>query len=199
MVEETLDNASPLPIGSVGKLASGWWGMCCLIATEAALFAYLLFAYFYLGSQSHGGWVPELPKLNLALPNTVLLLASSFVLYWGERGIKQGRRGRLAAGLGLTTAMGLVFVAVQGLEWHNKTFHISDSAYASSYFTTTGFHMLHVVGGLIMLVVLLAWTMMGKFSVERYAAVSIGVLYWHFVDVVWLCVFTAFYVLPYLH
>lgn len=195
---DTLDTTSRLPVGSVGKLASGWWGMCCLIATEAALFAYLLFSYFYLGSQAHGGWVPELPRLNVALPNTLLLIASSFVLNWGERGMRQGERGRLLAGLGLTVLMGLVFVGLQALEWHNKPFGLGDNAYASSYFITTGFHMLHVIGGLVMLAVLLLWAYAGKFSAERHAAVSIGSLYWHFVDIVWLCVFSAFYLLPYI-
>ena len=195
---DTLDTTSRLPVGNVGKLASGWWGMCCLIATEAALFAYLLFSYFYLGSQSHGGWVPELPRLNVALPNTLLLIASSFVLNWGERGVRQGERGRLLTGLGLTVLLGLVFVGLQALEWHNKPFGLGDNAYASSYFITTGFHMLHVIGGLVMLAVLLLWASAGKFSAERHAAVSIGSLYWHFVDIVWLCVFSAFYLLPYI-
>jgi heme/copper-type cytochrome/quinol oxidase subunit 3 len=182
----------------MARLSSGWWGMWCLIATEAALFAYLLFAYFYLGSQAHGPWVPELPKLTIALPNTILLLASSFVLYWAESGIKKGNQGRLVIGLAITLIMGIVFVGLQGLEWHNKKFSLGDNAYASSYFVTTGFHMTHVVVGLLILACLLLWGALGKFGHERHAAVSIGALYWHFVDIVWLCVFTSFYLLPYL-
>jgi heme/copper-type cytochrome/quinol oxidase subunit 3 len=196
---ETLEIASQLPIGSMGRLSSGWWGMWCLIATEAALFAYLLFSYFYLGSQAHGPWVPELPKLTIALPNTVILVASSFTLYWGESGIKRGKQRRLMFGLLISLILGIVFAALQGLEWHNKKFSLSDNAYASSYFVTTGFHMSHVVVGLIILACLLLWAVIGKFSPERHAAVSIGALYWHFVDIVWLCVFTTFYLLPYMH
>ncbi|HEU4708875.1 MAG TPA: cytochrome c oxidase subunit 3 [Methylophilaceae bacterium] len=195
---ETMEIAQQLPIGSMARLSSGWWGMWCLIATEAALFAYLLFAYFYLGSQAHGPWVPELPKLTIALPNTILLLASSFVLYWAESGIKKGNQGRLVLGLAITLVMGIVFVGLQGLEWHNKKFSLSDNAYASSYFVTTGFHMAHVVVGLLILACLLLWAVLGKFGHERHAGVSIGALYWHFVDIVWLCVFTSFYLLPYL-
>jgi cytochrome c oxidase subunit III len=196
---ETLDTSSSLPIGSMHDLSSGRWGMWCLIATEASLFAYLLFSYLYLGSQSHGGWVPEIPTLKIALPNTLILIASSFVLYWGESGIRKGKQGRLIAGLGITLVMGIVFASLQALEWHNKKFHISDNAYASSYFTTTGFHMMHVIAGLLMLASLLLWAIMGKFDQERHAAVSIGAIYWHFVDIVWLCVFTLFYLLPYMH
>ncbi|HJW57260.1 cytochrome c oxidase subunit 3 [Noviherbaspirillum autotrophicum] len=189
----------PLPVGSVDHRASGWWGMWCLIATEAALFAYLLFSYFYLGSQAHGHWVPELPKLALALPNTFILIASSFILRWGENGIRCGKQNRLVWGLGGTIVLGIVFVGMQVLEWHNKPFAWSTDAYASSYFVTTGFHMMHVIGGLLVLGVLLLWTTFGMFNAKRYAAVSIGSLYWHFVDVVWLAVFTSFYLLPYLH
>ncbi|TFW32930.1 cytochrome c oxidase subunit 3 [Massilia horti] len=188
----------PLPVGSVDHRASGWWGMWCLIATEGSLFAYLLFSYFYLGSQAHGQWVPELPKLALALPNTLILIASSIVLQWGETGIRHGRQDRLVWGLGGAIVLGIVFVGMQALEWHNKPFGLSTDAYASSYFVTTGFHMLHVIGGLLVLGVLLLWTTLGLFNATRYAAVSIGSLYWHFVDVVWLAVFTTYYLLPYL-
>lgn len=187
-----------LPVGSMAHRASGWWTMWCLIVTEASLFAYLLFSYFYLGSQAHGQWVPELPKLKKALPNTVVLIASSVVVYWGEAGIRQGRRNRLALALAAAIAMGTIFVGVQALEWRDKRFRFSDSAYASSYYMTTGFHMAHVVVGLLVLACLLLWTLLGKFDAERHAAVAIGALYWHFVDVVWLAVFSAYYLLPYL-
>jgi heme/copper-type cytochrome/quinol oxidase subunit 3 len=187
-----------LPVGSVGHKASGWLGMWAVIATEASLFAYLLFSYAYLASQAHGGFVPEAPKFGIAGPNTVLLIASSFVLYWGESGIKKGQRGRLMIGLALSFAMGVVFAGLQLLEWSKKSYGPSSDAYASSYFITTGFHMAHVIGGLVIIAVLFLWAAIGKFSHERHSAVSIGALYWHFVDAVWLAVFAAFYVSPYL-
>ena len=195
---ELVGRPDALPVGSAGHKASGWWGMWMMIFTEASLFAYLLFSYAYLGMQSHGGWVPELPKLQIALPNTVLLIASSLVLYWGERGIKEGRKGRLVAALGITLLMGAAFAGLQGLEWHNKKYGPSADAYASTYYMTTGFHMAHVLGGLLMLSTLLLWAAMGKFDARRHVAVSIGALYWHFVDAVWLAVFATFYVSPYL-
>jgi cytochrome c oxidase subunit 3 len=197
-MDELMELTQRLPVGSLGRRSSGWWGMWCLIATEAALFAYLLFGYFYLGSQAHGGWVPELPKLKIALPNTILLLASSFVIYWGEAGIRKGQQARLVAALAGTLIMGIVFVSLQALEWHMKPFKMTDNAYASSYFTTTGFHMMHVAAGLLILAALLLWAAMGKFDSQRHAALSIGALYWHFVDIVWLTVFATFYVSPYL-
>ncbi|TFV88418.1 heme-copper oxidase subunit III [Oxalobacteraceae bacterium OM1] len=187
-----------LPIGSEGHNALGWAGMWMLIATEAALFAYLIFSDIYLAGQVHGRWVPETPKLRLALPNTVLLIASSFVLYWGERGIRTGNRTRLLAGLAVTFLMGAAFAIVQLDEWSNKHFTLAASAYASEYFVTTGFHLAHVLGGLLILATLFAWTWMDKFDARRHAAVSIGALYWHFVDAVWIAVFSTFYLAPYL-
>lgn len=196
------DSAFPhgrLPIGSVGHKAAGWWGMWGLIATEAALFVYLLFAYYYLASQADPPWLPEgLPKLRLALPNTLLLIGSSLVLWWGERGIQQGRQNRLVLGLGLAFLMGAVFVGVQLLEWHNKHFSPQTSAYGSLYFTTTGFHLAHVLAGLVMLCCAWVWAALGYFGAGRHAAVSIGAVYWHFVDVVWLAVFGTYYLSPYL-
>ena len=195
-MDEAMQLSQSLPVGSVGHRATGWQGIWCLIATEAALFAYLLFGYFYLGSQAQGPWVPELPKLKLALPNTVLLIASSFVLYWGESGIRKNLHGRLSLSLFVTTLMGAGFTAVQLLEWSHKSFTPSSNAYASTYFITTGFHLLHVAAGLLILLLLLLWSLQKKFDARRHAAVSIGALYWHFVDVVWLAVFTTFYLTP---
>lgn len=188
-----------LPVGSIGHHASGWWGMLALIATEAALFAYLLFSYFYLATQAHTTWLPTTtPSLKLALPNTFILIASSFILWWGERGIRQGQRSRLLLAMGLTLALGIAFMVIQAKEWHTKTFSITDSAYGSMYFTITGFHMLHVLGGVLMLSVMFIWTALGHFNAERHAPIAIGAIYWHFVDVVWLAVFSTFYLYPYL-
>jgi heme/copper-type cytochrome/quinol oxidase subunit 3 len=105
----------------------------------------------------------------------------------------------LLLGLGGAFVLGAVFSVLQMLEWHSKKFGLSDNAYAASYFVTTGFHMAHVVGGLLVIATLFLWAVLGKFDAEHHAAVSIGSLYWHFVDVVWLAVFTTFYLLPYIH
>ncbi|MGZ5059965.1 MAG: cytochrome c oxidase subunit 3, partial [Methylobacter sp.] len=94
--------------------------------------------------------------------------------------------------------MGIIFIAVQIEEWHLKSFSMTDHAYGSLYFTITGFHMLHVLGGVLMLAVLFIWTARGYFNVERHVAITIGVIYWHFVDAVWLAVFGSFYLYPYL-
>ena len=89
-----------LPVGSIGRHANGWWGVVMLIVTEGALFVYLLFAYYYAAVQHPQDWLPaDLPGFKLSLPDTIILLLSSVVVWRGERSLKQGRSGGVAAGL----------------------------------------------------------------------------------------------------
>ncbi|HEY5410791.1 MAG TPA: cytochrome c oxidase subunit 3 [Caulobacteraceae bacterium] len=189
----------PLPLGACGKNSVGWWGVLCLIATEGSLFAYLLFSYAYLAVQRGQAWLPEPhPSLALAGPNTVILLLSSVAVWWGEEGAKRQKRGQHIAGLGIGIVLGLAFLAVQLLEWKTKSFSLTSGSYGSLFFTITGFHMAHVIVGVSMLIVVLAWSLMGYFSPRHHARVAVAAIYWHFVDAVWLCVFSAFYISPYL-
>jgi heme/copper-type cytochrome/quinol oxidase subunit 3 len=189
-----------LPIGSFGRKSSGWYGVWTLVLTEAAIFAYLLFSYFYLASQANGDWpLGGLPSLALAAPNTLVLLASSAALIWAERsGARRGRRAQLLTGLGVALALGVVFVVVQLREWHGKSFSMHSGTYGSSYFMVTGFHLAHVIVGLLLLLALFVWALKGYFDSRRHAPLTIGAIYWHFVDVVWLIVFTALYLVPHL-
>jgi len=188
-----------LRIGSVGSHANGWWGAVTLIVTEAALFTYLLFSYYYVAVQHGRDWLPsKLPGFLLSGPNTVALLASSLLVWRGEMLVKRGRNGAAALWLGGGAALGAIFVVVQYFEWRDKDFGIVTSSYGSLYFTITGFHVMHVVVGIAVLLALTLWTALGYFDPKRNAAVSAGALYWHFVDVVWLALFTTFYVTPYL-
>jgi heme/copper-type cytochrome/quinol oxidase subunit 3 len=188
-----------LPVGSIGHRSLGWSGMMMLIMSEAALFCFLLFTYYYFAAQYGRDWLPiELPSFRLSLPDTLILLSSSVAVWWGERGIKSGNPSRLAIGLALGFVLGAVFVAIQGIEWSGKPFGISSNSYGSIYFTMTGFHLAHVVGGLFMLLMTLVWTLLGKFDAERHAAVSIGAIYWHFVDAVWITIFFTIYITPHL-
>lgn len=201
-------NASPgvsvshphgLPVGPIGRHGIGYWGVTMLIATEAAVFIYLLFSYYYNVTSAAPGWVMERrPSLSLALPNTLLLLASSVVAWIGERGILDRRRTRALLGFGGALVMGTIFALVQLKEWGLKPFGFGESSYASLYYTTTAFHMAHVLVGLLILAALFLWTALDYFSPRRRLSISAGVLYWHFVDAVWLFVFFTYYLSPYL-
>jgi heme/copper-type cytochrome/quinol oxidase subunit 3 len=198
MSTEQLMRDEMLPVGSIGRRSNGWWAMLFVILTEGALFAYLLFAYYYLAVQPHqGAWPPGgNPGIHLALPNTLILLASSVAAWWGQSGIDRNRNGQLALGLAAAFVLGAVFVGIQLVEWHNKPFTLASSPYGSLYFTITGFHMAHVAAGLLMLAALFVWSLLGLFDRWRDAPVVVGIVYWHFVDAVWLVVFFTFYVTP---
>lgn len=199
MNEGVLSQARDLPVGPVGRHGVGMWGVGTLIATEAAMFAYLLFAYFYVGATSSRGWLLEpSPKLDLALPNTFLLLLSSAAAWWGETGVLRRNRGRALLGTGAALVMGTGFTVVQFFEWHLKPFSLGTSSYSSLYFVTTGFHIAHVIVGVLVLAAIFLWIALDYFSPRRNLSVSAGVIYWHFVDVVWLFVFLSFYISPYL-
>jgi cytochrome c oxidase subunit III len=200
MSTDRLMQEEALPVGSIGRRSNGWWAMLFIMLTEGALFAYLLFAYYYLAVQPHAAaWPPGgTPSIHLALPNTLILLASSVAAWWGERGIERGGTGQLAIGLTGAFILGAIFVGIQLVEWHNKPFGMASNAYGSLYFTITGFHMAHVAAGLLMLAALVVWTLIGTFDRWRDTPVAVGVVYWHFVDAVWLAVFLTFYLTPYL-
>lgn len=190
-----------LPVGAIDTRASGWWAMIFTVFTEASLFAYLLFSYYYLAVQPHSPGTFPLggpPELTLALPDTIILILSSVAVAWAQFGIEHGSKWRLTAGLGIGALLGLVFVVIQGFEWAEKPFALASSPYSSLYFTVTGFHMAHVIVGFFILLALAWWSSRGYFNRVRYAHIHIGALYWHFVDVVWLAVFFTFYITPHL-
>lgn len=180
------------------KKSSGWWGMLFLVATEAAVFAYLLFSYYYMAIENHSVWPSSAPSMKLALPNTIILLVSSVTVWWADRQYIAGRMTEAMGGLAASVGLGVVFFGMQLIEWHNKTFTLASDPYGSLYFTITGFHMAHVVVGLVIMATLILWLALGHLSDRRNSAVSIAAIYWHFVDAVWLTVFFTFYITPYL-
>lgn len=197
MQPELAAEQKPLPVGSTDGRDTSWWGMMTLIATEASLFGYLLFGYYYFAAQFGRSWLPEkLPEFRLSLPNTAILIVSSVAVWWAERAIKRGKSGQAAAGLIVGFLLGVLFVGIQLLEWSKKDFSLATNSYGSFYFVTTGFHMAHVVAGLMMLAGVALWTLMGWCDERRHAPLSIAAIYWHFVDVVWLAVFLTYYVSP---
>jgi len=199
-MSEAIQSAQALPVGSEGKRSGGWWGVLALIVTEGFLFGYLLFTYFYLAAQSEQHWPPDgLPVLLMPGVNTLILLASSVFVWACERCIQRRLMRWSLASMALALMLGIGFVVIQLNEWNKLGYDMTSNLYGSLYFTITGFHMLHVIVGLIILMVLLLWLALGYFDDRRYAAVTIGGLYWHFVDAVWLFVFTTLYLTPYLY
>ena len=188
----------PLPVGELRTNSTAWLGVLCLIATEGSLFAYLLFSYAYTVAQHGPGFLPTLrPSFTYSLPGTAVLIASSFVAMWGERGIRADDRRQAMLGLGGAAMMGIGFIVLELVEWHGRSFSLSSRSYGSFFFTITGFHLAHVAVGVIALTAVTGWSALGYFGSRRHAHISNAVTYWHFVDVVWLFVFSAFYLAPY--
>ncbi|HVX38068.1 MAG TPA: cytochrome c oxidase subunit I [Gemmatimonadaceae bacterium] len=187
-----------LPVGASGRHSVGWWGIVGVIATEGAFFAYLLFSYFYLSSMSTNPWPAKAPQLGLPILNTCILVLSSVAVAWGELGIRQGKTRRLRWGVGLGIILGAVFLILQGVEYSREHLSGTHDAYGSLFYTITGFHGAHVFVGLIMLCVVLVRALKQHFATGRHEAVTNAAAYWHFVDVVWLCVFTSLYITPHL-
>ena len=197
---EVLKIDTPLPVGNLGARNTGLWGAWALIVTEGSLFAYLLVTYAYLALASGQAWPPEgPPRLLVPGVNTVILLASSGCVVMAERWLRQDRRGLSLAGLSLAVVLGVIFVAVQMHEWADKGYGPSAHLYGSLYFTITGFHMAHVAVGALMLACVAAWTAMGRVTSAGPAPLVIAGMYWHFVDIVWLVIFSVLYLMPHLH
>lgn len=175
----------------------GWWGVLSLIATEGMLFALLLFGNFYLRATNDrwplGGIAdPELAKSGV---RTVVLLASTVPAVVAERSARRGRRGLAVAGLVLTILMGSAFLAGHVDEYLTlwKDFDPSTNAYGSVFYTITGFHALHVLVGLLALTFLVWRLLLGHYRDGHSEPVDNGILYWHFVDVVWVFVYSSLY------
>ena len=203
MTARPLSDERLLPPAPTSTAEVGYWGMALFVATEATMFASLLTTYLFLGT-ANPGWPPagiERPKLVLPPIMTVILLASSATMFWAERGIKNGARGRLRIGLGLTILLGVIFLVVQGVEYHDKLEKLKPwaNSYAAIFYAITGFHGLHVFAGLLLLGYVEVRALVGHFDAEHHLAVKNAGLYWHFVDVVWLFIFATLYISPRLY
>ena len=115
-------------------------------------------------------------------------------MWWGGWSIRRGKESGLLWGLLATVLLGSTFLGITFWEWTHEAFGPWTHAYGSIFYTLTGFHALHVFGGVMLMLALLARTVRHRFSAERSLAVEIGSLYWHFVDLVWVVVFISIFV-----
>ena len=172
-------------------------GIYLFLASEAMLFGSFFAAYFFARvSAAPGEWPPEpftLP-VYLALLNTIILATSSFTIHWAVQSVKRNHRAGLVAGLGLTMLLGLTFLLIQGREYTRLGFAPKDGAFATTFFGLTGLHGLHVIVGLSLLSFAFVRAIRGHYSSTHHLGVEIPGIYWHFVDVMWIIVYTTVYV-----
>jgi cytochrome c oxidase subunit 3 len=175
-------------------------GTIIWLSSELMFFAGLFAMYFTARARALEGWPPEPTHLNLpyATVFTLILVASSFTCQFGVFAAEQGNVYGLRRWFALTFVMGLTFVLGQAFEYvqlvHEGT-TISSSTYGSVFYLTTGFHGLHVIGGLIAFVFLLIRSTMGRFTPAQATSAIVVSYYWHFVDVVWIGLFATIYLI----
>jgi cytochrome c oxidase subunit 3 len=174
-------------------------GILLFIISEAMLFGSFFTAYFFVRAIAGEGnpWPPE-PfsfPVSVALMNTIILVASSFTMHYALHSIKHNNRTGLQVGLATTFLMGAVFLGTQINEYTKAGFAISDGAFASVFYGLTGLHGAHVFVGLTLLAIMNIRTMRGHFTPDSHMGVECAGIYWHFVDVMWIIVFSTVYVL----
>jgi cytochrome c oxidase subunit 3 len=172
-------------------------GMFLFIASEVMLFGAFFTAYFFVRVVNGDPW-PQPPfhlPVFVAGVNTVILVTSSFTIHWALQSIKRGNRAGMQAGLFLTIALGLTFLLTQAREYSRVGFAPHDGAFGSVFYGLTGLHGAHVFVGLTILTFIAIRAFRGHFSETHHHGVEIGGIYWHFVDVMWIVVYTTIYIL----
>jgi len=206
----TTDEHSPvagLSHDAQGGISNVVLGMLLFLTSEVMFFAGLFAAYFAVRAKAPL-WPPLNPEtqaqfhveiLPLVGPATVLLILSSFTCQFGVWGIRRGDRVAFVRNFAVTFIIGIAFLVMQAIDYAAlgaEGLTLASGPYGTTYFTLTGFHGAHVFGGVVMLGVVLYRGMAGQFSARHHDAVEAASLYWHFVDVVWILLFSLLYLLP---
>ena len=175
------------------------YGMLLFISSEVMFFVAFFWAFFDRALFPAGGiWPPEgivtFDPFDLPLINTLVLLLSGCTVTWAHHAIVEGNRRDFMIGLGLTVGLGMLFTALQALEYSHAPFAFSDGIYPSVFFMATGFHGFHVIIGTLFLAVCMWRGALGHFTPKQHFGFEAAAWYWHFVDVVWLFLFVAVYI-----
>jgi cytochrome c oxidase subunit III len=173
-------------------------GMAALIVAESAIFTIFVVAYlFYVGRSSTG----PTPKEVLETPvfYSICLLSSSITIHFAGRFLERGRRAAFLASWFFTILLGGLFLFGTAREWHRLICQhgltISTNLFGTTYYSLVGLHATHLVAGLSMLAIVLVFGLLGRVDREQSARVDVISMYWHFVDAVWVVVFTVVYVI----
>jgi cytochrome c oxidase subunit III len=172
-------------------------GMLLFIISEIMLFGAFFTAYFFVRVVNGNAWPAEGDELPVAVAgvNTAILMSSSFTMHWALEGAKRGNRYALRLGLLTTLLLGATFLTIQINEYVHIGFAVSENAQSSIFYGLTGLHGAHVFIGLTLLLFATIRAFRGHFSPERHMGVEIPGIYWHFVDVMWIVVYTTIYIL----
>jgi cytochrome c oxidase subunit III len=176
----------------------GTIGMISLIVAETAIFSIFVVAYVYYIGKSLNGPYPH-QVLELPIFNTVCLLSSSFTIWLAERGLKRGSMYTFNLWWGISFLLGAIFLVGTGFEWKKLIYHdgltIRTNLFGTTFYSLVGLHASHVIVGLTMLFLVFIFGVTGKLKTHHAPQVETLSLYWHFVDAVWVVVFTVVYII----
>jgi cytochrome c oxidase subunit III len=173
-------------------------GMACLIIAESAIFTIFVVAYLYYIGRSLTGPTPR-EVLETPIFFTVCLLSSSLTIHLASRLLERDKRGGFLILWFLTIVLGALFMYGTAREWHRLIYEhgltVSTNLFGTTYYSLVGLHATHVTAGLLMLTVVLLFGLAGRVGREQSARIEVLSMYWHFVDAVWVVVFTVVYIL----
>ncbi len=172
-------------------------GMLLFIISEIMVFGAFFTAYFFIRVAQGDSWPApgtHLP-VEVAGVNTAILISSSFTIHWAEKSIKAGNRFGLKAGMLTTFLLGCTFLFIQINEYANIGFAPQDAAQTTIFYSLTGLHGAHVFIGLCLLLFVTIRAFRGHYSAEEHRGVEVPGIYWHFVDIMWIVVYTTVYVI----
>jgi len=192
-ITHPLANRPAWILPSRGKVA-----MACAIIAESAVFTIFVVAYlFYLGKSLSGPRPADV--LEMPVFYTVCLLASSITIHWAGKFLERGNRGAFLVWWSLTVVLGSAFLFGTAQEWHRliyeRGFTISTNLAGTTYYSLVGLHASHLMLGLAMLLVVLIFGIAGYVRRDHGPRIEVLSMYWHFVDAVWVVVFTVVYVI----
>jgi heme/copper-type cytochrome/quinol oxidase subunit 3 len=181
----------------VNRFPTAKLAVAVFIVSEAAFFAFLIFAYIYYAAAVHGPGASTSLNPPRTLIFTICLLASSGTLWMAERRLAGASQDGFRLWLGVTIVLGAIFLLGQGMEYSGliaKTVTPERNLFGATFFTLTGFHGFHVFCGLISLAALLILASRRQFGAKERTGVGAVAMYWHFVDAVWIVIFSLVYV-----
>jgi cytochrome c oxidase subunit 3 len=191
------DHHGPPPANRSSRVEAPLLGMMLFIISEVMIFGAFFTAYFFIRIAEGEPW--PAPGTHLPVPvafvNTLILISSSFTMHWAETSIKRGNRFGLKAGMLSTFLLGCTFLFIQINEYANIGFAPQDHAQQTIFYSLTGLHGCHVFIGLLILLAVTVRAFRGHYSPDSHRGVAVPGIYWHFVDIMWIIVFTTVYVL----
>ena len=191
------EHHGPPPAHRSSRVPAPTLGMLLFIISEVMIFGAFFTAYFFIRVVTHDPWPARGTVLleGVAGVNTAILISSSLTIHWALVSVRKGNRFGLKAGMVSTFLLGLTFLSIQINEYIHIGFAPQDSAQGTIFYSLTGLHGVHVAIGLCALLIVTIRSFRGHYSADHHMGLEVPGIYWHFVDAMWIVVYTTVYVL----